>query len=205
MRSSRPVSGERSCHSLRRSIGRRVTPAPTLRLQLRHGLIRIPAERPGSDGSLDHILDAAASFRRFQRRFRGPVWPSHRDGKTAPHIRRGYHDLVVWPCTLEAAVRHELRMPVAVSCRRHTAERVHGDPWRRKRHHAFDLRQLDELSCSVLQAWIRATRTAAQPFNPPTGSPKAPWLMTGDRRGFRSRSSRLSPVRESSRRPGNRD
>ncbi|MDA9505447.1 hypothetical protein XI09_12350 [Bradyrhizobium sp. CCBAU 11386] len=117
------------------------------RLQFEHRLICITAARPGFDGVLDVVVNATAGFCRIKRRVYGPVWSTNKTGKPLPHlvVGGGYYKPVILARASKAAVRHELRMSIAVPFRRHRVDRVDSEPWRRKWQHAFDLGEVSKL------------------------------------------------------------
>ncbi len=118
------------------------------RLQFDHCLICITGARPGFDSVLDVILNATAGFRRIKRGVRGPVSSTNKSGQPLPHLIVGgsYYKPVILARASKAAVRHEMRMSIAVPFRRHRVDRVDSEPWRRKWQHAFDLGKVNKLS-----------------------------------------------------------
>ncbi len=138
-----------SCASFNSSIGNRATPEATPAAC--NALIASSgsrAERPGGNRSFDVAFDGASAGRRLQLDVGGPVGAAKQRRQLRPHRIGGnrHHDPVVIASAGKAAMRHEIRVPVAVFHRFLAVDRMRDDPGRGERHHAFDLREIDELA-----------------------------------------------------------
>ena len=118
------------------------------RLQHAHRLFRLARRSPGGDRGLDLALDGAPSSRCLQLCVGRPIGAAEQLRKLRPHRIAGNrdHDPIVVAGAGETAMRHEIRMAIAVFHRRLAVDRMRNDPGRGKRHHAFDLREIDELA-----------------------------------------------------------
>ena len=117
-------------------------------LQHVHRLIRIARRSPGGDRRLDLAFDGAPPGAVFSFASAAQSARPSTASELRPHRIAGNRndDPVVVAGAAKAAMRHKVRMTIAVFHRRPAVDRMRDDPGRRKRHHAFDLREIDELA-----------------------------------------------------------